>query len=659
MDLLGEFQLRQGEADARPRSRKARGLLGYLGVAPDQSVSRERAADLLWSDRGNDQARGSLRQTLAELRAGNDALGEVIRISRETVALERDRVEVDIDVILDAAERGDAALLARRLEGAGPFLADLSGLSPAFDEWLLIERVRQIDRVEAGVLARLPGMIGNAPAMDIQSILRSLDRLDPWNEAVARLGLEADHVAGDVASLHKRFRRLAEGLQREFGVRPSDETQALFDRLTAAPDPETTPASTQKAPETQPPMILVSPIAVIGDERDTAELAAIVSDDIRTALNQHEDIRVLTLEATDLDRIERVCRDSLSAYMLSGRIRRIGADVRINLQIGSVASSSIVWSEQLRVDIEDIGNAVDEVVERAVGSVLPAIDHDLSTRVPLSDFHRSDVVTQYAKARRLIGRGQDHAGTQAGVDLLERIVAENPRHIGARMLLARMYNNDFWQGVAGHDVAAFRARAFALTEEAAALAPGNSRIQLRLAWCHLRQREWQRAERGLNSAAARLTYDADGLNECASGFALLGELDRAEPLIQRAFRLNPFAPADYHADRAIALMLRDETVAAEEHFDVSGEQSPLYLYARLMNLIRLPGTERTRERLRQDFTAAFARAWRRDEPARLDDVVEWIGHIFPLRLPEHADRLRDGINTALGSDWQVAPHNSR
>jgi tetratricopeptide (TPR) repeat protein len=188
--------------------------------------------------------------------------------------------------------------------------------------------------------------------------------------------------------------------------------------------------------------------------------------------------------------------------------------------------------------------------------------------------------------------------------------------------------------------------------------PDDGRIQLRLAWCHLRQKQWARAERGLRSAAARLTYDADGLNECAAGFSLLGELDLAEPLIQRAFRLNPFAPGDYHADRAIFLMLRGDPVLAEEHFDISGERSPLYLYARLLNMTALAGHDDGRARLRSDFTESFARAWQQTRPAGLADVSQWIEQTYPLRHPDHAALFKDNLAAALGADWTATAHNA-
>jgi len=70
--------------DATPRAKKARALIAFLAVAPEKLSSRAELIALLWSDRGHEQARASLRQCLFELR--HDAPG-LIEIDGETVSL--------------------------------------------------------------------------------------------------------------------------------------------------------------------------------------------------------------------------------------------------------------------------------------------------------------------------------------------------------------------------------------------------------------------------------------------------------------------------------------------------------------------------------------------------------------------------------------------
>jgi len=70
------------------KSKKAKALLAYLALSPRMSRSREEIMALLWSDRGEAQARASLRQVLVGLRKdlGEEAVAAMI-VTNEAVAL--------------------------------------------------------------------------------------------------------------------------------------------------------------------------------------------------------------------------------------------------------------------------------------------------------------------------------------------------------------------------------------------------------------------------------------------------------------------------------------------------------------------------------------------------------------------------------------------
>ncbi len=62
LDLLGPVRLGNSAGDdLTPKARKTRALLAVLALSKGP-VSRARLTDLLWGDRGEDQARASLRQ---------------------------------------------------------------------------------------------------------------------------------------------------------------------------------------------------------------------------------------------------------------------------------------------------------------------------------------------------------------------------------------------------------------------------------------------------------------------------------------------------------------------------------------------------------------------------------------------------------------------
>lgn len=635
----------------RPRGRKACGLLAFLAVAPRYSLSRERAADLLWSDRGTEQARTSLRQTIAELRS-IDELGEVLTIGRDAIGLGPDMPATDIDELVSNAAQRNATALARGLADAvGLFAADLMGLSPSFDEWLAAERVRQQDRLFGVVIDAVGAMIGDRHPPELGAILQALDRLDPWNEAVARLAMRADHAAGDFASLHRRYRALARGLADTYQAEPGEETRTLYHQLgalQAGADAATVAgAASPGLARTTPPTIFVSEITALGASEQSREIAAIISDDLRTALARHRELRVLSLETIDPVDLRDSCRDALSAYTLSGRLRQVGGDLRVNIQIGNVQSGTIAWSDQITIRADDLAADIDALVARSVGAVPATVERDLALLQALPSEGRDDSVIRFAAARRAIRQARTLEATRAGAAMLERLVEQDEGHVGARMLLARLYNTDYWQRSAGHDHAALRARALELIDEAAALDPTDLAIHVRLAWCHLRQGRWLRAEHGLRQSAAALPYDADSLNICAFGLCHLGGIDEAQTLMQRAFLVNPFPPADFHADFAVMKMLEGDAQGAEEHFEISGELGLQYVALRLANLDKIAAVEPQRTALSATFATAFVAAWQQDRPATIGDVLDWTDYTFPLRREEDKALVRGGLSTAL------------
>src|SRR5262245_15258225 len=98
LDLLGGFRLSDAEGRAIDvPARKNRALLGVLALAPGAETTRERLVGLLWSDRGEEQARNSMRQALVGLRKDlGDLKDNPLTLSGDRIALDRKYIAVDV-----------------------------------------------------------------------------------------------------------------------------------------------------------------------------------------------------------------------------------------------------------------------------------------------------------------------------------------------------------------------------------------------------------------------------------------------------------------------------------------------------------------------------------------------------------------------------------
>jgi TolB-like protein len=126
LSIFGTFRVADASGKEIPvKSRKSRALLAYLALPPGKPRSREQIMALLWSDRGDQQARSSLRQALSGLRRelGEERLS-ALRITDEALTLDPEQV------LVEPASPGDVLLDGLHLN------------DPAFDEWLRDERLR-------------------------------------------------------------------------------------------------------------------------------------------------------------------------------------------------------------------------------------------------------------------------------------------------------------------------------------------------------------------------------------------------------------------------------------------------------------------------------------------------------------------------------------
>ena len=115
---------------------KPMALLAYLSLSPNRTASRERLADLLWSDQDRVSARTSLRRALSLLRS---RVGEWVVDGDDASCSASATLEVDVLRFRELAERGDYAGAVCLY--AGDFLADFASPgSREFESWASIER---------------------------------------------------------------------------------------------------------------------------------------------------------------------------------------------------------------------------------------------------------------------------------------------------------------------------------------------------------------------------------------------------------------------------------------------------------------------------------------------------------------------------------------
>jgi tetratricopeptide (TPR) repeat protein len=212
--VLGRFRVTSPRGtDVTPRGKKTRALLGYLALCPDHAADRRVAARVLWSDRGDDQAAGSLRQAIREIATslGSDFLGSV-ESNRRQVALVPERWTVDL---FDLAHSDPGFV--------GELLLDLEGCDPTFDQWLARERAARRDGILTALQDRSEWARRSGNADDAASWASAIARLSPTapeaplEHRVEVVSARATSIASVAPTVHVALARSAGELAPKAG----------------------------------------------------------------------------------------------------------------------------------------------------------------------------------------------------------------------------------------------------------------------------------------------------------------------------------------------------------------------------------------------------------------------------------------------------------
>lgn len=370
ISLFGGFRIEE-EAGSGVVLTGKRGaaILAYLALCPGMTASRERLADLLWSDSDSEHSRNSLRQTLSVLRRDLSRAGmDIVHSHREMIGIRPNAVRVDVEDF----EAGLSARSASELEAAlalytGPFLDGFYLGSNAFDDWAALERERLLSRALEWLekLARL---------VDPESGLAVADRIlamEPAREEAYRLKMELLVAVGQRDKALRTFEACRSVLRKEFGVDVGAETRALWQSLLSSTEPSSNPQPANGAVAGQRsghPSIVVADFANLTGQRGDDFFAKGLVHDITTALSEVADYIVIS--ALEKNGEEPRAPDGLRArYTLKGSVQRSGDGLRVNVQLVDAADGRNVWAQKFDGQSESALEFQDRIAQSVVLAV--------------------------------------------------------------------------------------------------------------------------------------------------------------------------------------------------------------------------------------------------------------------------------------------------
>jgi TolB-like protein/Flp pilus assembly protein TadD len=561
LKLLGGFEARSAEGPVIGISaKKTRALLAYLALTGGRAHGRGKLAELLWSDRGEKQARDSLRQALAELR---DALADIRPVAlitdHDLVSLDPEAVEVDALRFAELAGRDNAEGLRRAVAlYEGDLLDDLDVRDPAFDDWLKDER-RHYRELMVVVLKKLLAHETGGSAI---AIAQRVLMLDPLQEEGYRALMRLHAEAGDIAAALRQYDTCRATLKSELDVPPSPETEALHrqirDPSVARPGSDRAAVSTADTPRlptasTSQPSVAVLPFRNLSGDPEQQYFSDGITEDIITELSRFRELFVIARHSSFQFRdravdVKEIARDLGVAYVVEGSVRRSADRVRITARLIEAETGGQLWSEHYDREMTEIFAIQDEVVQ-AIVAALPGRIWEAGARSARRK--RPENLAAYDYLLRGIGLHLtfDFADTHAACEMLEKAIALDPTVAPAYTWLAATRLRDWWR----HRSAQALDKAFTLAKKAVMTDENDATCHGMLGYVCLERRQFDDATFHIERSLALNPNDLEAAVEMGQLSAYLGHPEQGLAWIEKAFRLNPYAPQWYNSAHGMIL----------------------------------------------------------------------------------------------------------
>jgi len=675
VSLFDSVSFAQTRRPIQIKNKKAQALLGYLLLTPSQRESRERLSGLLWSESSEEKARGSLRQTLHQLRETFDEGGiGGLTLGRDDVSLEKASFDVDVwSVLQDAARQQVHPLLLDRKRLSESLMVGLDEVDPSFRAWLLVQRQAIHERLERHLETALAG--SHATLSAVKSVAAALLNLDPTHEAACRALMQTYAASGDIAGALRVYKNLWDLLDEEYDVEPSPETQALVVEIkTKSPQGE-------GAPPSLPAVIQNSSDIRIGDaagKPGPAIPAAAPSRKFIMSINAFDSSGVGSNRVHIIDGFRReliaclvrfrewyvrdagmnsaalASHDAAAEYFIEANALQVGEAIRLILTLREAGSEHYVWSDRYQITRANWFEAQQAIVRRIAMALNVHLSTERLARAAGEHGGAPHVYDRWLRGQALI-QNYNESDWKRAADICRQIINEMPNFAPAYSSLVQLNNSAHLVRPGIQRSREREVQTLELARTAVRLDPVDSRAQLSLAWAHLMAKQYAQAEINLALAYDLNENDPWTLISTSLGYAFCGSFDRANDLAAEALKLS-LAPSRTHWGYQVGIrFLCGDYEGCVEAAARASDVIPNLPGWKASALFHLGLRDAAKEEARR-FVALIRSKWFRAEQPDEEMIARWFLHLFPIRQKEGWERLRDGLAGA-GVDVGTIQHH--
>lgn len=617
----------------RITSAKAQALLAYLVLCDDLMSPRERLAGLLWSEKNEELARGSLRQTLRRLqKCLPEALESTLLVERDAIGVDRSRVSVDLLEMRDDLS-GRSVTTNGLVDSFDPgrVLYGFDDLDPSFTAWLRVARAGWgAEFFEA--LSRKMRDSASEPTTRVKAA-DCLFRHDGANQEAARFLIESHIRSGDLPRALGIYKSLWDKLDELWGEEPAPDIQALVVEARSSPAPAPVQAMPVAKKADAPPGIVIQPFIQSGPwsmpdyfipgfcRELTADLVRfrewVVLD---ASMNDHADFSLegSYFESSDGAQLSIMVKDNRRAHYVASEL--------LTVSFGQ-------WSEAVRAITHRVSVALNlHVYNRDL------MDHGPRENIPAGAF---DI---WLRANNLLLEWRSSSFNQAEA-LFEEVMARAPNFAPAYSSVASIKNTRHLAEPGRERLPEWGRSARDLAQKSVMLDPLDTRGQLALAWANMMTGHFSQAELHFG-----LSHDLNPINpqtmmSCAHGLSFCGMHEKANELADQALALSPSVMNKHWGYLACIRFFAgryDEAVDAGERsgdaiMDIAGWMAAAHGQ-------RGDSAEARRSAAR--FIERLEKNWSGEAAPTEENITRWFLRSFPVRSERDRKLMAEGLRSA-------------
>ena len=353
--------------------------------------------------------------------------------------------------------------------------------------------------------------------------------------------------------------------------------------------------------------IAVLPFENLSDDKENAYFADGIQDDVLTNLSKIGDLKVISRTSVMPYRgkaskggVREIGKALGVATILEGSVRRVGNQVRVNVQLIDTENDKHIWAEDYDRDLTDVFAIQTDLAQKIAAELRAKLSPTEKAQMERRPTENGEAYLAFVQAHNLQGAYEDFDKLKQSEQLYERAIKLDPNFA---LALARFSQLESWILHTFDSTPARREKARALAEQALQVEPDLPEAHLALGFSYYygdenydaalsefeiaqrglpneweaylaigaiqrRQGKWAESNANLEKAVSLNPKDIWPLQQLAYNYQMRRDLDAANKTIDRALALNPtaFGPLEFKSKLAIAG--NGDFSVAEKAFDV-------------------------------------------------------------------------------------------